>query len=226
MTSPQVILVDDHTLFREALSLLLRGRGVQVIGEAADGAEGWELARRLRPDVVLIDLAMPVMGGLEATRMIKAELPELRVVVLTASEDDEDLFEAVKAGAQGYLLKSLNADTFVGLIHGAARGEPALTPPLAAKILAEFARVTQPLPPGTHSSAPDKEESFKVLTPREQEVLQLVVAGLSNRDIAVRLVLSENTVKYHLKNILEKLHLQNRAQVVALALRQGIVASP
>jgi len=220
----RVVLVDDHRLMREGLKGFLGMRGVEVVGEGSNGRDAVRLARELRPDVLLMDLSMPEMDGLEATRLIKAERSEQVIVILTASEAEVDLFEAVKSGAQGYLLKSLEPELLVGQLEAAARGEAALTPALAAKVLAELARTTQPPPsaPATpHSPAPSPED-IEPLTAREREVLDLVVRGASNREIAEALVVSDNTVKYHLKNILGKLHLHNRAQVVAYALRRGL----
>ena len=213
----RVLLADDHALFRDGLRSLLEARGIEVVAEARTGREAVELARRHQPDLVLMDLAMPELGGLAATRLISADLPAVKVVVLTASEDDADLFEAIKSGAQGYLLKNLEAEELFRLLEGVTRGEPALTPGLARKLLGEFAR------PASERAgrAPD------ALTEREREVLELLVQGItSNRDLAERLVVSENTVKYHLRNILDKLHLQNRAQVVAYALRHRLVEQP
>jgi two-component system, NarL family, response regulator LiaR len=211
----RVAIADDHPLFRDGLRSLLEARGIEVVGEARNGREALEEARREHPDVILMDLSMPELNGLAATRLISAELPEVKVVILTASEDDADLFEAIKSGAQGYLFKNLDSDEFFRLLDGVARGEPALTPGLARKLLGEFAR---PAPaPRTAAEAP------VALTDREREVLDLLVQGItSNRELAERLVVSENTVKYHLRNILDKLHLQNRAQVVAYAVRQGL----
>lgn len=211
----RVVLADDHPLMREGLKLFLRGRDIEVVGEAASGAEALTRVRATRPDVVVMDLAMPELDGLAATRLIKSEYPELAVVILTASEADADLFEAVKSGAQGYLLKSMEPEQMVEQIAAAGRGEPALTPQLAAKILTEFARQADS-PATTAPVAPDQ------LTAREREVLELLVAGASNRQIATMLVVTENTIKFHLKNILQKLHLQNRSQVVAYALRHGL----
>lgn len=211
----RVLIADDHALFRDGLRSLLEARGVEVVGEARNGREAVDLARSTHPDIVLMDLTMPVVGGLEATRLISAQLPDVKVVVVTASEDEADLFEAIKSGAQGYLLKNLESGQFFGLLEGVARGEPALTPALARKLLREFAR------PSTHDRADRQPDA---LTEREREVLELLVQGVtSNRDLAERLVVSENTVKYHLRNILDKLHVQNRAQVVAYALRHGLV---
>jgi DNA-binding NarL/FixJ family response regulator len=213
----RVVIADDHQLFRDGLRSLLEARGIEVIGEARDGREAVDQARRLSPDVVLMDLSMPQVNGLAATRLISAELPSVKVVILTASEDDADLFEAIKSGAQGYLFKNVESDEFFRLLEGVARGDPALTPGLARKLLGEFAR---PAPPAQTSVA----ERPVVLTDREREVLNLLVQGVtSNRELAERLVVTENTVKYHLRNILDKLHVQNRAQVVAYAVRHGMV---
>ncbi len=210
----RVLIADDHALFRDGLRSLLEAHGIDVVAEARNGREAVELARIHRPEVVLMDLAMPELDGLGATRLLTAELPEIAVVVLTASEDDEDLFEAVKSGAQGFLPKDLEATRFFELLAGVTRGEPALTPALARKVLGAFSR-SDPKPA---PSAPD------ALTDREREVLELLVAGVtSNRDLAERLFVSENTVKYHLRNILQKLHVQNRAQVIAYAVRHGLV---
>jgi DNA-binding NarL/FixJ family response regulator len=209
----RVLIADDHALFRDGVRTLLEARGVEVIGEARNGREAFDMARRLQPDVVLMDLSMPEVGGLDATRLISAEIPEVKVVVLTASDDDADLFEAIKSGAQGYLLKDLKADDLMELLGGVREGQPALTPALARKLLTEFAR-----PPAQPARAPDD------LTDRERDVLELLVQGItSNRDLADKLIVTENTVKYHLRNILGKLHLKNRAQVVAYAMQHGLV---
>jgi len=214
-----VLIADDHGLFRDGMRSLLEARGIDVVGEARNGREAVDLARQLSPDVVLMDLTMPELSGLEATRLISAQQPEIKVVVVTASEDDADLFEAIKSGAQGYIFKNLESGQFFGLLEGVTHGEPALTPSLARKLLREFARpAPAPAPQGRPA---------ETLTAREQEVLELLVEGVtSNRELAERLVVSENTVKYHLRNILDKLHLQNRAQVIAYALRSGLVDRP
>jgi DNA-binding NarL/FixJ family response regulator len=215
----RVLIADDHTIFRDGLRSLLEARGVEVVGEARNGREAVEQTKRLRPDVVLMDLNMPDLDGLAATRLISAEQPEVSVVILTASEEDADLFEAIKSGAQGYLFKNLASDELFRLLDGVARGEPALTPALARKLLGEFSRPQVPAPART-----PEDNAMEALTDREREVLDLLVQGVtSNRDLAERLVVSENTVKYHFRNILDKLHVQNRAQVVAYAVRHGMV---
>ncbi len=211
----KLVIADDHALFRESLKSLLGARGHEVLAEARNGREAVAMAHRFKPDVVLMDLAMPELDGLAATRLIAADLPGVRVVVLTASDDDQNLFEAVKSGAHGYLLKNLDAEDFFAQLEGVARGEPALTPALARKLMKEFAK---PLP--------DRRDDPDALTDRELDVLHCLVEGVtSNRKLADRLGVSENTVKFHVRNILDKLHLHNRAQVVAYALKNRIVES-
>ena len=211
----RVLLADDHPLFRDGLATLLRARGMEVVGEASNGLEALEKARALKPDLILMDVNMPQMNGLEATRLIKTERPDTKIVILTVSDDDENLFEAIKSGAQGYLLKSLQSQAFFELMNGVAQGEAPISRGLATKILGEFARHLQQ----DEAQAANKED----LTDREKEVLRLVAEGATNRDIAGRLNVTENTVKYHLKNILEKLHLRNRAQAVAYAMQTGLL---
>jgi DNA-binding NarL/FixJ family response regulator len=214
----RVLIADDHALFRDGLRSLLETRGVEVIAEARNGREAVDQARRLSPDLVLMDLHMPELDGLAATRLISAQQPDVKVVILTASEEDAHLFEAIKSGAQGYLFKNLASDELFRLLEGVARGEPALTPPLARKLLVEFAHPASPTPTRTGAG-----EGLDGLTERERGVLDLLVQGItSNRELAERLVITENTVKYHFRNILDKLHVQNRAQVVAFAVRHGV----
>jgi DNA-binding NarL/FixJ family response regulator len=213
----RILIADDHALFRDGLRSLLEAHGAEIVAEARNGREAVELARLHHPDIVLMDLTMPEMGGLAATRLLTAELPEVAVVVLTASEDDADLFEAIKSGAQGFLPKDLEATRFFALLDGVARGEPALTPGLARKVLGAFAR-----PDAAPATRP-----ADTLTDREREVLELLVRGVtSNRELAQRLFVSENTIKYHLRHIMDKLHLQNRAQVIAYAVRHRLVGPP
>lgn len=209
----RVLLVDDHPLFREGLISLLRTHNVDVVGEASSGTEALDLTRRFRPDVVLMDLDMPDVGGLEATRLIKAEMPDVKVVILTVSEADEDLFEAIRGGAHGYLVKSTSSSEFFDLLEALDRGEAPLSRGLAAKIIRHLAQGGRPADEGTR------------LTPREEEVLQLVAEGKTNRDVAAELFIADATVKFHMTNILNKLHLENRAQVVAYAHRHGLAAT-
>jgi DNA-binding NarL/FixJ family response regulator len=204
----RVLLADDHALFREGLVSLLDARGIDVVGEASDGTEAIALARELAPDVVLMDLTMPGLGGLAATRVIKAELPEVKVVILTVSEADEDLFEAIRSGAHGYLVKSTPSTDFFELLEALGRGEAPLSRGLAGKIMRYL------VSGGSKDAA--------ALTPREDEVLRLVAEGRTNHDIAEQLSITEATVKFHMSNILAKLHLENRAQVVSFAHRHGL----
>lgn len=208
----RVLLVDDHSLFRDGVRSLLQARGVQVIGEAGDGQEAVEAALRLRPDVILMDITMPRMDGLEATRAIKARLPDVKIVMLTVSDEDRNVFDAIKSGAQGYLLKNLQAEEFFDLLSGIERGEAPISRGLASRILEEFGRQRQ---------APVGELPHEELTERELEVLRAVSGGATNREVAAVLHISENTVKFHMKNILDKLHLRNRAEVIAYAARRG-----
>jgi len=213
----RILIADDHALFRDGLRSLLQSQGHEVIGEARDGKQAIELAKSLRPELVLMDVSMPEMNGVDATRALTAEQPDIKVVMLTASEQNETLFDAIKAGAQGYLLKNLEAEEFFSLLERASRGEPALTPALARKLLQEFARPAAAAAENT-ATAPD------ALTEREHEVLELMVEGVtSNRKLARSLNLSENTVKFHVRNILDKLRLNNRAQAVGYAMRHKIV---
>jgi DNA-binding NarL/FixJ family response regulator len=211
----RILLADDHALFRDGVASLLAAWGHEVLGQVSDGDAAVEAAVRLRPDLVLMDVAMPGGGGLEATRRLAVVAPDVAIVMLTASEGVDDLFAAIKAGARGYLLKNLESGELRGMLDAVARGEAAITPAIAGRILAELARPeTVPAPA---SGGPDR------LTERELDVLRLVVAGLRNKEIAAELGISENTAKFHLRNILDKLHAQNRAEVVARAMREGLV---
>ncbi|MBI4507197.1 MAG: response regulator transcription factor [Chloroflexi bacterium] len=210
----RVLLVDDHALFRAGLASLLKAWGFEVVGQAGDGSEATARARELRPDLIFMDIRMPRHNGLEATRAIKAEWPDIKIVMLTVSDDEQDLFEAVKSGAEGYLLKNLREEEFADLVDRMRRGEPVMSPGLAKKLLGEFARLQE---------GGRRADSESGLTDREREVLERVARGATNREIAAALVISENTVNFHMGNILGKLHLRNRAQVVAWALEHGLI---
>lgn len=214
MNRLRILLVDDHDLFRKGIGRLIDSQpDLEVVGEAQDGKEGLEQARALDPDVILMDIEMRQWNGVEATRRIKLERPAINVVMLTVSDEDENLFAAIRAGASGYLLKSVKPEELFRRLRGVLRGEAAISPVMAAKILQEFARLDQSTP---------TPRSIEGLSPRETEVLGLVAKGLTNREIGEQLHIAENTVKNHLRNILDKLHLSNRAQAAAFAVRHGL----
>ncbi len=213
----RILLVDDHDLFRKGIARLIDSQpDFEVVGEARDGREAVEQARRLGPDVVLMDIEMPNWNGTEATRRIRSDMHRTNVVMLTVSDDDHNLFAAIRAGATGYLLKSVKPEELFRRLRGVSRGEAAISPLLASRILREFARLDQsaPLP-----------QTIEGLSPRETEVLGLVTKGLTNKQIGGQLHIAENTVKNHLRNILDKLHLNNRAQAAAYAVRHGLIQS-
>ena len=213
----RILVVDDHQMFRKGISSLISSRdGMQVVAEGANGAEALQLVRQHNPDVVLMDLRMPVCDGLQATRMIKAERPDARIIILTVSEDEGDLFEAVKAGAQGYILKNMSPETLFEALEAVGRGEAPLSPYMGVKLLEEFKRLSESR---TADTSP-------LLSPREREILQLVSRGASNKEIATALNIASGTVKNHIHNTLDKLHAQNRAQAVAQALREGLIQPP
>jgi len=219
----RVLLVDDNRLMLEGLQDLLEAHSIQVAGTALDGTEAIALARKLKPDVILMDIRMPGCDGLAATRLIKAEMPEARIVILTTSTEDKDLFEAVKSGACGYLLKSMDVAELVDALDQAQQGTPPFSPGLAAKLLDEFARMSNPAAAGSAPSPGDTDEAAarSALTRRQIEVLRLVSEGLSYKEVGARLYLSPRTVKYHMAEIMNRLHLDNRAQVLAYAGRMG-----
>lgn len=210
----RVLIADDHALFRAGLASLLRAWHVEVVGHAGDGYEALEQAHRLRPDLVLMDLGLPRCSGLEATRLIKGELPDVSVVVVTVSDEDADLFEAVKNGADGYLLKTMTEQELGATLEAVAAGRPALSPALAARIVDELVRQAHGAPA---AGAAD-------LTPRETEVLTLVAGGATNGEIGAELGVTESTVHFHVKNILAKLRLRNRAHAAAYAARAGLAS--
>jgi|SRR5215212_2896385 len=209
----RILIADDHALFRDGLRSLLTAQGHEIVAEAKNGREAVAMTREIGPEMVLMDLSMPELDGLAATKLITAEMPNVKVVILTASESDATLFEAIKSGAQGYLVKNLEADDFFALLDRVSNGEPAFTPSLARRLLVEFAK------PAEKPATPEEDP----LTEREREVLELMVEGVvSNRKLAKRLNLSENTVKFHVRNILDKLRLHNRAEAVGYALRKKL----
>jgi len=217
VTATRVLIADDHALFRDGMASLLRAWGMDVVGQASDGLEALEKVRELRPEILLMDIGMPKLGGIEATRLLKAEMPELKVVIVTVSDDDDDLFEAIKNGAMGYILKDTSGDEVGGLLAGITMGRAPLSAGLATKILTEFAVS------GSRDRVPADPDR---LTDRETEILVAVCGGATNKEIAASLSISTNTVNFHMKNILSKLRLRNRAQAVAYAVRSGLVDLP
>ncbi len=211
----KVLIADDHALFRDGVASLLKAWGLDVVGQAGDGFKALEATRALRPDLILMDINMPLCNGLQATRLIKAEMPDTRIVIVTVSDEEDDLFEAIKSGAEGYVLKNVSGEEFSRVLNDIANGEAPLSKGLAAKILTEFARMSREPAP--------KESDKNQISDREREVLQEVAAGASNKEIAARLFISESTVNFHMKSILSKLHVRNRAQAVAYALQTGLV---
>ncbi len=206
----RIVLIDDQPLVRNGIASLLQARGHEVVAEAGDGQAGIEAVRRTRPELVLMDLRMPVLGGLEATRLLATEFPDLRIVVLTVSDEESDLMEAVKSGAHGYLLKDLEAGEFFEALDAVEHGESVIPARLARHLWSEFQRMA------AAGEEPER-DGGQALTDREWEVLRLVAAGHTNREVAERLTISENTVKFHMRGILDKLHLRNRSEVTAWA---------
>ena len=207
-----ILIVDDHASVREGQRALIDTEpGMTLVGEATNGVEAVQMARDLNPDVIFMDLFMPVMSGIEATEAITAEDPGARILVLTSFAEDEKVFAAVKAGASGYLLKDATPDEILAAVRSVYRGEPAMNPIIANKLMRELRR---------ESDLPPTEDP---LTERELEILKLVAQGLSNQEIAEELVISERTVRTHVSNILSKLHLANRTQAALYALKEGLV---
>ena len=216
----RVLLADDHPLFLDGLRNLLAARGIDVAGTARDGLEALERARALRPDVVLMDIHMPRLDGISATRMIRAELPDVRVVLLSMSAGDDELFEAIVAGVSGYLLKTQDTDEVFSLLESVGRGEVALSPGLASRILAEFRRRAVS-PPGVGAKPPGES-----LSPRELQVLTLVAKGLTYKEVGAQLHLAERTIKYHMGEVVARLHVESRAQAIEYARRAGMLPPP
>jgi DNA-binding NarL/FixJ family response regulator len=216
METIRLLIAEDERLTREALARLLdMEEDLEVVGRAPNGRVAVELARQLLPDVLLTDIQMPEMNGIEATRRIKQEMPNVGIVILTIYHDDANVFEAIKAGAQGYVLKDSPPEETVAAIRAVARGEALLPPPIAARVVAEFSRISA-------QRAVDL-KVFSELTDREREVLRLIGNGKRNRDIAQELFISEKTVKNHVSNILWKLQVNDRTEAALFASRQGLV---
>jgi DNA-binding NarL/FixJ family response regulator len=207
-----ILVADDHSLFRDGIISLLEAAGHEVVGQAGDGEAAIRAASKLKPDLVLMDINMPEVGGVEALRTIKERHPEIKVVLLTVSEEEDDLVEAARSGANGYMLKNLEGEEFLRLLSGVMQGEAAMTHKTAARLLDALSREDQSPP-----------TALDQLTPRELDLLQLVAIGMSNKEIAGSLSISENTVKYHMKNILQKMGASNRTETVAIAIRRGIL---
>ena len=213
----RILLVDDHALFCEALQNLLALHGYEVVGTAGDGLEALEEARRLRPDLILMDIEMSGCDCLTATRLLHAEMPDTKIVMLTVAQQDEVLFESLKSGASGYLLKSLRANQLLMHLGQLTKGQAALLPGLAEKILEEFARMGRQLE--SHS---EQVEETVDLTARQREILTLIVQGMTYEEMGKTLCLSERTIRYHMEEIIQRLHLENRSQVIAYAARMGL----
>lgn len=223
----RVLLADDHRLIVEGLSNLLAANGIDVVGIAFDGRAAVEKALALAPDLVLMDLRMPVCDGLTATRLIRAQRPEIRIVMLTTSAEEEDLFASIRSGACGYLLKSMSAAAFIDALRGLEEGVPPFSPGLAYHLLDEFARLATDVDAraGVEDRATPNAESVG-LTARQTEVLHLVASGLTYKEVGHELALSERTIRYHMAEIMARLHLEHRSQVIAYAGRLGMVGPP
>jgi DNA-binding NarL/FixJ family response regulator len=220
----RVLLVDDHRLMSDGVSNLLAAHGIEVLGVAGDGVEAIALVPELSPDVILMDIRMPRCDGLSATRQIKALWPEIKILMLTTSAEDQDLFESVKSGAAGYLLKSISGNAFIEALRGLEQGTPPFSPGLANRLLSEFAKLSGSQDGASQLASPpsEKERQTHGLTERQTEVLRLVAQGLTYREVGERLSLSERTVRFHMTEIISRLHLQNRNQVLAYASQLGL----
>ena len=216
----RVLIVDDHALYRRGLQTVLATEdGIEVVGEAADGVEAVEEAEEKLPDVIIMDVGMPKRGGIEACRVIKQRVPSARILMLTSSEDESNLFEAVRAGANGYLLKDVPTEEVAAGIRGLHHGQSLLSPLMASKLLDEFAQISQ----RDTTPAPTPGLEVPRLTQRELDILQLVARGRLNREIAGELFISENTVRNHIRNILDKLQMHSRMEAAMFAVRQRLI---
>lgn len=225
----KILLCDDHELMREGMASLLSAQpDMRVVGQAADGLEALTLSRDLHPDLIIMDINMPVCDGLEATRLIRQAQPESRIVIMTVHDEDEKLFEAVKSGATGYLLKDTASSQFLEAIRSALNGEAPLPPRLASRLLDEFARLSKSArggEVGRRSTSSTLEDDDPDLTPREREVLTLIAAGATDKEIAQQTMVSIHTVKTHVRNILGKLHAVNRRHAARLATQRGLLGN-
>ncbi|MST31227.1 response regulator [Acidimicrobiaceae bacterium USS-CC1] len=213
----RVLIVDDQALFRRGLHVVLgTEEHIDVVGEADNGEEAVALAERLAPDVVLMDVRMPRLGGIDAARRIRELAPATRILMLTVSDEEEDLYEAIKAGANGYLLKEISVEEVAEAVRAAVQGQSLISPSMASKLLKEFNSLAR-------RAAEQEQAPTPVLTARELEVLRLVARGMSNREVAAALFISDNTVKNHVRNILEKLHLHSRMEAVMYAVRRRLL---
>jgi DNA-binding NarL/FixJ family response regulator len=213
----RVLLVDDHALFMDGMKNLLLANDIAVVGTAANSQEALAKTQELAPDVILMDVQMPDGDGITATRLIKANFPEIKIVMLTVSQDDSHLFEAIKAGASGYLLKGLPKKQFLELLAGVNNGQSPLSPGLAAKVLAEFARLQR-----EQDNAAMIADKTALLTSRQLEILKLVAQGFTYKEIGDQMYVSEATIKYHMGEITARLHLENRSQVIVFAAGIGL----
>lgn len=214
----RVLLADDQALFREGLDTLLSvHKDIEIVGQASNGLEAVDLTLKLRPDVILMDMQMPILNGIGATRRLKSSLPDCRVIMLTTFNDNETIFDALRAGAVGYLLKDVGSAQLAESIRATSRGESILDPSVAAKVVAEFSRVSS-MVPGTRSEA-----LLEPLSEREIELLRLIASGLSNKEIAEALFITEGTVKNHITHILGKLDVRDRTQAALKAKELGLV---
>jgi DNA-binding NarL/FixJ family response regulator len=212
----RILLADDHHLFLEGLRILLTGEGIEVVGLAHDGFEALHQAQCLHPDLILMDVKMPRCDGVEATRLIKAELPECKIVMLTMSEDEDDLFEAIKSGACGYLLKHVKAENLFAYLRDSESGRAVFSDGIATRILDEFKRASSRSQPSRSSRQPESNGRTR-LSADQAAILQLISEGQTYKQVAENMSISERTVKYHMAEILGRLHLENRAQAIAYA---------
>ena len=222
MTRYRVLLADDHALFREGLAGIIASQpDMEVVGEANDGLEAVVKAEALRPDLVLMDVQMPALDGIGAARQVREKLPDAIIVMLTVRDDDEKLFEALKSGAQGYLLKDIQSKEMLAMLRGALKGEAALSPHMAGRVLKEFRRIGTRL--SAHSWEEENDEELVELTKRELEALTIAARGASDKEIAEELVISIHTVKSHMRNILSKLHVNTRREAAKVAKSKGLL---